>query len=264
MNPANVSSNSTPASRNASTTLIEDTFTWLRGKHSLSMGGSWTQYDLWSKNQQLVPNISLGATGGGLPNLQTGDPAQGMFGAANFPGASAAQLNQAQALYAILTGRITQIQANGRLNEDTNEYQYLGLATQRARMREAGFFVQDSWRVRPDLTINAGLRYELQFPFTPRNNSYSTATVDELLRSVGNKPRYVLQPVPGGQPAWCAARRSSISARARRRTTPITTTGRPASAWPGRSRVVGTHRHPLRPERRRLGASRRLHEGLQP
>src|SRR4030095_5533531 len=105
--------------------------------------------------------VALGATGNNLPStiLNTGDPAQAMFNTTNFPGASSAQLDQEQSLYAMLTGRVSQIQALGRLNEDTNEYEYLGLATQRARMREAGFFIQDSWRVRQDLTINAGLRY---------------------------------------------------------------------------------------------------------
>ena len=174
MNPtsANPTGGFNPQSRNASSLLIEDTMTWLRGRHSLSMGGSWTQYDLWLKNQQLVPNLTLG--------IGSTDPAAGLFGQANFPGASAAQLAQAQTLYAILTGRVTVIDGQAALNEDTNQYEYLGNAIQRSRMREAGFFVQDSWRVRPDLTINAGLRYELQFPFTPRNDSYSTVTLDSF------------------------------------------------------------------------------------
>ena len=188
MNPANASGAATPQSRNASTMLIEDTFTWLRGKHSLSMGGSWTQYDLWLKNQQLVANVSLGSTANTLTNLVTGDPALAVFNAANFPGASSDQLNQAQALYALITGRVTQIASNAALGEDSGEYAYLGLSTQRARMREAGFFIQDSWRIRPDLTINAGLRYELQFPFTPQNSSYSTATVESFCGRSGTNP----------------------------------------------------------------------------
>ena len=68
-------------------------------------------------------------------------------------------------------------------------------------MREAGFFVQDSWRIRPDLTVNAGLRYELQFPFTPRNNSYSTATVESFCGVSGTNPDTLLQPVPAGHQA---------------------------------------------------------------
>ena len=190
MNPvsANPTGGFNPQSRNASTLLIEDTVTWLKGRHSLTMGGSWTQFDLWLKNQQMVPNLFLGARLAASQNLVSGDPAQAMFNTANFPGASAAQLAAAQALYATVTGRVTEILGNAALSEDTNQYEYLGNSVQRARMREAGFFVQDSWRIRPDLTINAGLRYELQFPFSPRNNSYSTATLDSFCGISGTNP----------------------------------------------------------------------------
>jgi hypothetical protein len=185
MNPtsANQTGGFNPQSRNASTLLLEDTVTWLKGRHSFTMGGSWTQFDLWLKNQQMVPNISLG--------IANGDPAQGMFTTANLPGASAAQLSQAQSLYALMTGRVTQIAANAALGETSNEYEYLGNSVQRAQMREMGFFVQDSWRIRPNVTINAGLRYELQFPFSPRNNSYSTATLESFCGISGTNPATV-------------------------------------------------------------------------
>jgi hypothetical protein len=201
MNP--VSANPTgafnPQSRNASSLLIEDTVTALRGRHSLSMGASFTQYDLWLKNQQIVPNIALG--------IVNGDPAQSMFVAANFPGGSAAQLTAAQSLYAMLTGRVSQITGNAALSETSGEYEYLGNSVQRSRMRETGIFVQDSWRVRPDLTINAGLRYELQMPFTPRNNSYSTATLESFCGVSGTNPDTVcnlFQPgvMPGERPTF--------------------------------------------------------------
>jgi hypothetical protein len=166
------SSNPTPSSRNATSLLIEDTVTWLKGNHSFSIGGSWTQFDLWAKNQTLVPALSF--------DTVVGDPARGMFNAANFPGAPNAVIQDARELYALLTGRVSFIDGDARLDENTGQYSYLGLATQRARMREAGFFIQDAWRLRPNFTINAGVRYELQFPFTPRNNSYSTATMADL------------------------------------------------------------------------------------
>ncbi|HSC25743.1 MAG TPA: TonB-dependent receptor [Vicinamibacterales bacterium] len=175
--------NLTPSSRNASNILIEDTVTWLKGKHSLSTGGSWTQYSLWLKNQTLAPTLSFGVI--------TGDPAATLFTGTNFPGASNTNITAAQNLYALLTGRVTQIAGNAGLNEGTNEYEYLGLRTQRSRMNEAGFFVQDSWRVRPDLTLNLGLRYELQFPFYPLNDSYSTPTLASFCGVSGTNPQTV-------------------------------------------------------------------------
>jgi hypothetical protein len=170
----------TPSSREASTKNIENTLTWLKGNHSFSFGGAFTQADLWLRQQTLVPTINFG--------IATGDPADAMFSTANFPGASTAQLNNARALYSILVGRVASIGGNARLSEETNEYAYLGQGIQRGRMREFGFFAQDSWRVRPNLTMNYGLRYELQRPFYPLNNSYATATIEDVwgVSGVGN------------------------------------------------------------------------------
>src|SRR6185295_10185489 len=60
--------------------------------------------------------------------------------------------------------------------------------TKRTRQRTMGFYAQDSWRFRPNLTLNAGLRWELQFPFTVRNNNYTTAGYDGVwgVSGVGN------------------------------------------------------------------------------
>ena len=64
-------------SRNASTFLIEDTLSWLKGSHSLSIGGSMTSADVWLKNQTTVPTVQFG--------VDTNDPANAMFNATNFP-----------------------------------------------------------------------------------------------------------------------------------------------------------------------------------
>jgi hypothetical protein len=170
--PTAPSAGPSPQARNATTFLLEDTVTWLKGSHSISLGGAWTQYTLFARNSGLLPSIDF--------DVVTGDPALAMFTTANFPGASNTNLTAARRLYAMLTGRVRRINGDSRLNEATGEYDYMGTGIQRARMREGGVFIQDAWRARPNLTINAGLRYELQYPFYPLNSSYSTATMADL------------------------------------------------------------------------------------
>jgi hypothetical protein len=171
-NITNAGNTPTPSSRNASTRLVENTLNWLKGSHTLSFGGSFTQADIWLKQQTLVPTLNFGV----LAN----DPADAMFNTANFPGASAANLTAARGLYGILVGRVLAVTGNARINEETGQYEYLGPATQRGRMREWGFFAQDRWRINPNLTLNFGVRYDLQLPFSSLNDSYSTASVASL------------------------------------------------------------------------------------
>ena len=73
----------TPSARNATTFTISDTLTWLKGSHSISLGGEFGQFDVWLDNYgtRAVPSITFGTA--------TGDPALAMFSATNFPGSSA-------------------------------------------------------------------------------------------------------------------------------------------------------------------------------
>jgi Carboxypeptidase regulatory-like domain len=179
-NPYSTASNS---SREGSTRVVEDTVNYLRGKHSLTFGGSYTQGRVWLANQQMVPTVGFG--------IATGDPADAMFTTANFPGASTTDLTNARNLYAVLTGRVTSIGRNARIGSDGTTYTILGASRQEGRQNEFGFYLQDSWRVKPNLTINGGLRYALQLPFYAVNNSYSNADLAAIMGVTGLGSNFV-------------------------------------------------------------------------
>ena len=165
------------SAREGSTKVVEDTMNWMKGKHAMSVGATITRGDVWLQNKTHVPTVTLG--------IATGDPADAMFNNTNFPGASGTELGFARSLYAVLTGRVSSITREARIGEDGKTYTILGESMQKGRMWDTGFFLQDSWRWRSNLTVNAGLRYGVQLPFRSLNNSYSTATVNDVFGVTG-------------------------------------------------------------------------------
>jgi hypothetical protein len=158
-----------PSSRYVPDIVYEDTLTWLKGAHTLSMGGSLTtiKFENWDNPGQIVPQITFGTN--------TLDPAYSMFAPAsgNFPGGiNDTYAGYARNLYALLTGRVTTLTGTAVLDTE-NQYQYLGDRWQQGRMNELGVFLSDSWRLRPSLTLNYGVRWELQFPFQPDLSSWA-------------------------------------------------------------------------------------------
>jgi len=161
-------SGSSSSRNHAPSKILSDTLSYVRGNHSFNFGVDYAQYNSYSFSiSRVVPAITFANN--------SNDPANAMFVGANFPGASSTDLTNAGNLYALLTGRVSAITASAFTSEETGKYTYLGDFTQRVRQRTLGFYGQDSWRFRPNLTINAGLRYELQFPFVVLNNNYTQA-----------------------------------------------------------------------------------------
>jgi hypothetical protein len=158
-----------PSTRYTPDYVFEDTVSWLRGRHTLQFGGTYTRIKTQNMSWPggLVPTVTFG--------VNSADPAFPILSetSGNFPGGiNATQAGFARNLYAMLTGRVTQI-AGTYVLDDAGNYQFSGQRFVKNSMDEVGLFVSDSWRVRPNLTLNAGLRYELQLPFKPDANSFS-------------------------------------------------------------------------------------------
>jgi hypothetical protein len=155
-----------PSRRNSPVKQFTDTLNWIKGNHSLQFGNTVTRVNYWAQNTTVVPTVGFGISG-----TLAGDTTA--FNAFSTLQPTVGQQAAAASLYATLVGRINAVNANVRLNEETGKYEYLGSLITRAQLTEYGFFAQDTWRFRPNITLTGGLRWEVQGPFQPLNDSLS-------------------------------------------------------------------------------------------
>ena len=72
-----------------------------------------------AESQQIVPELRFGVV--------SGDPAEDMFNdRRTSPAPPTTNLDRAKGLYAILTGRVSDVRYLARLNESTGQYEALG------------------------------------------------------------------------------------------------------------------------------------------
>ncbi len=167
---------STFSRRNAPVKQFTDNLSWAKGKHNLNFGGAYNLSTHWQQSSggRVVPGIAFG--------VNTTDPINGFFTTTAFPGATTDQLNAARSLYAMLTGRVTTVgdNFNGKLDEKTKKYSLSGTAIERNRAVSFGMYVQDYFKLRPNLNVNMGIRWEPQLAPVHKNAVYIRPTFDGL------------------------------------------------------------------------------------
>jgi len=175
--------------RNSPVKQFSDNFTWAKGSHTINFGGSFTQINLYQQTigRETIPGLTLNVVAGDPVNTGT----TSLFTQTNFPTATPTQLGEAATLYAIVTGRVSALTRSLVLDEKTK--QYAGGANSpgaidRARQREIALYVQDGWRVTRDVTLNYGLRWDVQFPFINLSGIYTTSGIEGAygISGVGN------------------------------------------------------------------------------
>jgi hypothetical protein len=171
----------TQSRRNTPTKGLTDNLTMLQGTHSLNFGFSFLRVASFTQavGTQVVPRINLG--------LATGDPintgATSIFTTTNFPGSTAAQRTLAGTLYAVLTGRISSI--NSSASFDGEKFSFAPF-TEFNHQNEYAVYAQDSWKARPNLTLNYGLRWEIDPSPLNDNNVYTRTGIEGIFGVSGN------------------------------------------------------------------------------
>ncbi|MBZ5621923.1 MAG: TonB-dependent receptor, partial [Acidobacteriia bacterium] len=158
--------------RNSPVNEVTDYLTKVRGNHTFKFGANVRLTEQWGYNL-------AGTSGGIYPNVSTATTLGNNVPATVGPTGSvisSANRTTFESLYNDVLGRMNQVVQS--YFSDLNTFQAAG--TSRVRdfnVKEAGFFAQDDWRVRPRLTFNLGMRWE--FSGIPSEANGLVGTIDQ-------------------------------------------------------------------------------------
>ena len=162
--------------RNNPVYQFTDNLNWVRGRHTLTMGGTLLHTTFYSHTFGTagVPQYNLGVV--------TADPINNVLRNA-LPGINTTgnDINNALNLYALLTGRITSVSVATQVDEESHKYIQFAETMQRYAFTTFGLYAQDSFRIRPDLTVNFGLRWQFDGDIHSGNDLLSQPSGDNFL-----------------------------------------------------------------------------------
>jgi len=144
---------------------FSDNVVWQHRAHNLSLGTSFYREQDHYWNPRLgYNNIVFGGypTGSPFP-CGISDPCSTYLqpGQAAVPAAAQWQADEMQSFYSILTGDIGIMAYTVPLDPSNHTYDLLyGAWNLDERQQAWGLYMKDSWRVRPNLTVNYGLRWD--------------------------------------------------------------------------------------------------------
>ena len=159
--------------RTLNTPQLIDNLSWTRGAHQLKFG---TNMRFYQQNNQLgtvagqtvTPSVSLSATlnppgtAFNLPSISNGTAA----------GISGTDSTRLQATINDLLGIPATLKQAFLGNLNTNSFlpnrsgNYFSLYDVGERLKQYNFFAQDEWRIRPNITMTYGVRWEINMPPT--------------------------------------------------------------------------------------------------
>ena len=148
--------------RTTNTYSLQDNANWVKGSHVIQFGyqGSYVRIAPFS-DAGILPTYTLGL----------GSRTTGLTGA-DILNISSANLATANTLYSELAGFVASASQTFNVTSPTSGY-----VPGATNLRHIGYdtlagYVQDNWKVLPQLTVSLGMRYEIWTPITESNSLY--------------------------------------------------------------------------------------------
>ena len=137
---------------------LRETFTWVRGKHILQFGGVIAPTIFKSGNLTDTTGYTIGI-GGALNSLL----------ASNRPSDFGGDPTEWDRMFTVALGRYSGISAGYNYDKAGNALPQGGIPIRDYHSTQYEAFAQDSWSVRSDLTVTAGIRWQFHQPLTEVN-----------------------------------------------------------------------------------------------
>jgi len=144
--------NTLPQGRKATNYEVINNATWVKGSHTVRFGGNYRRvyiepFDLTGT----IPNYTIGynGTGNTVPLRRS-----------QFPGISSNDFTRASDILAILTGAVDSATQTFNVASRTSGFVGGAPSVQQFQYFTAAGYANDTWRVRPNFSLNVGLRYE--------------------------------------------------------------------------------------------------------
>ena len=157
---------------------VKDDFIWQRGRHNFAFGvESATEIDHYYNNQ-FVPYV-------GVNYISSGDPVTNSLVNSLSPNAPASAAGDVEGLYATLTGRMTYYSLGQFVNTKTKQFQPGISFDLHEKLNQTALFLEDSWKMKPTITLNLGLRWDFTGASKDETGFYTHPTVADLWGPTG-------------------------------------------------------------------------------